>query len=676
MTIDDLQAQRESADFEAKSAQGQDGRGALPLDIWPTYSAFANTNGGIIALGVKERKDHSLQVIGLQDAEKLRREVWNHVHNRKVISHSLLGNEDVRIERVDGFDMLFIYVPKANRNQRPVYVGENPLTGTYQRRHEGDYSCPPNKVRQLIAEAENDTRDARPLPHYGLADLDADSLASYRNQFRSTKPGHAWLSLSDEGLLQRLGGWFVNRETGEQGLTLAGLLMFGQQHIIESILPDYVVDYQEKAPNHQRWIDRLVTDGTWAGNLYDFYRKAYTRLVSDLKVPFQLRDQHQRIDETPVHVALREALVNSLIHADYSGSSPILIVKEPSQFTFRNPGTLRIPREEVFQGGNSDCRNRNIQKMFQMIGEGEKAGSGFPAILKAWASQSWSDPFLAESPISDYVSLQLKMTSFLPQDALNKLAEHFGAPFTELDENARLALVLAQQEGFVTNERFRSFTYHHPADITKQLAFLVRNGFLIQERGGRWTKYHVAANKKEVVAANPALVIDNDSTYSIATGQLAIAYTPPTPTISDTGPAKSADSSTNSDTSPTKSADSSTNSDTSPAKSVGDATGSNNNSSSENSSSLRADISEDEWTKLMQIGEPARQGRISASTLGHLIFMLCSERSLTVQQMAFILKRGVEGIRGNYISPMVEQGVLIPVFPNKISHPRQAYRAA
>jgi ATP-dependent DNA helicase RecG len=661
MTLDDLQALRESADFEVKSAQGQDGRGALPNDIWPTYSAFANTNGGTIALGVKELKDHSLQVIGIQDAEKLRREVWNNVHNRKVISHSLLGNDDVRIEQIGGVDVLFIYVPKAPRHQRPVHTGENPMTGTYQRRHEGDYSCPPAKVRQLIAEAENDTRDARPLANYGLSDLDLDSLSAYRNQFRSTKPGHAWLSLSDEDLLHRLGGWFVSRETGEKGLTLAGLLMFGQHHIIESVLPDYVVDYQEKAPSHQRWIDRLVTDGTWAGNLYDFYRKVYTRLVSDLKVPFQLRDQHQRIDETPVHIALREALVNSLIHADYNGSTPILIIKEPNQFSFRNPGTLRIPREEVFQGGNSDCRNRNLQKMFQMIGEGEKAGSGFPAILKAWESQSWSDPFLIESPVSDYVSLQLKMTSFLPQEALDQLTVHFGESFSELDENSRLALVLAQQEGVVTNERFRFFTYHHPADITKQLAFLVKQGFLTQERGGRWTKYHLATKSDGIEL--PALPhrVHKHLDADITTGQLALPYL-----SSDS--INSEPDSINSEPDSINSEPDSINSEPDSIKSGGDIKDTAQDI-------LRAGIPDTVWLKLMQLGEPARSGRVSAATLAHLIFNLCSEQSLTIQQLGFLLDRGPVGLRSNYVSQMVEQGLLIPAFPDKINHPRQAYRA-
>jgi predicted HTH transcriptional regulator len=81
-----------------------------------------------------------------------------------------------------------------------------------------------------------------------------------------------------------------------------------------------------------------------------------------------------------VHEALREALVNTLIHVDYTGRVSILVVKRPDMFGFRNPGSMRLPLEEVQQGGISDCRNRNLQKMFQLVGLGEQAGSGIPKI--------------------------------------------------------------------------------------------------------------------------------------------------------------------------------------------------------------------------------------------------------------------------------------------------------
>ncbi len=112
----------------------------------------------------------------------------------------------------------------------------------------------------------------------------------------------------------------------------------------------------------------MCPDGTWSGNLYDFYRKVILKLTADLKVPLRLRDGVQRVDETHVHEAIREALVNTLIHADYEGRVSTLMVKRPEGFTFRNPGGLRLPVEQIRGGGVSDCRNRTLQKMFFLLG--------------------------------------------------------------------------------------------------------------------------------------------------------------------------------------------------------------------------------------------------------------------------------------------------------------------
>lgn len=83
-----------------------------------------------------------------------------------------------------------------------------------------------------------------------------------------------------------LGGWRENRATGEGGLTLAGLLMFGQWPSITEAAPLYFVDYQERPADIQsetRWLDRIVPDGTWSGNVFDFYRRVVKKLVADLK---------------------------------------------------------------------------------------------------------------------------------------------------------------------------------------------------------------------------------------------------------------------------------------------------------------------------------------------------------------------------------------------------------
>jgi predicted HTH transcriptional regulator len=54
LSLDDLSALAESVDLECKAAQGRDGNGEVPQDVWKSYCAMANTDGGTILLGVKE----------------------------------------------------------------------------------------------------------------------------------------------------------------------------------------------------------------------------------------------------------------------------------------------------------------------------------------------------------------------------------------------------------------------------------------------------------------------------------------------------------------------------------------------------------------------------------------------------------------------------------------------
>ena len=99
----------------------------------------------------------------------------------------------------------------------------------------------------------------------------------------------------------------------------------------------------------------FTLDGTWAGNVFQqFYRRIYPKLVKDLKVPFRLETPELfRRDETPVHEAIREALVNAMIHADYSGTTGIRIFKRPDSFEFINPGELRLPLYLVWPGAQA-----------------------------------------------------------------------------------------------------------------------------------------------------------------------------------------------------------------------------------------------------------------------------------------------------------------------------------
>ena len=490
----DFEMWKEADDLEFKLAAGRDGRGALPDSVWATYSAMANTAGGRILLGVKERPDGRIEVMGVPDVDKVIKEFWCQINNPQKVSANLLSSKQVTRFEADGKTLIGIKVPRASRKERPIYVGSNPLTGTYRRQNDGDFRCPTEVVQQMMAEKVSDTLDAGIWNHYSMEDIDADTLTAYRQMFANLRPVHPFNEMRDVEFLRNLGGWREDRESGEKGLTTAGLLMFGKLRSIWDVFPNYNVDYREygrQLTEGQRWDDRVTTDFTWPGNLFSFCRIVLPRLYQSLKVPFRLDQEGVRVDESPVHIALREALVNALIHADYGEGGAILVVKRPDLFGFRNPGTLRIRKEDAVRGGtmNSDCRNRNLQKMFQMIGYADQAGSGFPKIYSGWASQDWKKPEFREDFNLSQTYLALRMTSLLPEDAVAAATAAYGSRFLALPQLERLAVVTAFAEEEVNHSRLAELCTNHPADISNALRGLVQNGFLESSGHGRGTVY-------------------------------------------------------------------------------------------------------------------------------------------------------------------------------------------
>ncbi len=385
-TQEDITTLSETVDLECKLAAGKHGKGQLPTDFWPTYSAFANTHGGVVLLGVKEKQGR-VSLHGIQEPQRIVTTLFNHLNNQQKVSVNLLDEQNVTILSIEGRNLIQIQIPAAGRKQKPVFLNGNPFKGnTYRRLHDGDRPCDDETVKRMLAEQLEDSRDTHILTGFSLDDLDMESLHAYRNMLAAHRPDHPWIALEDLEFLKVLGGYRQDRQTGDSGLTLAGLLMFGQWPAIQEGVPFYFVDYQEQPEDktsQTRWLDRVVPDGTWSGNLFDFFRKVSRKLVADLKVPFVLEGNFRQ-DDTLQHRALREALVNALVHADYSDRASILVVKDPSGFSFRNPGGMRVSVEQALRGGESDCRNRTLHQMFLMINLGERAGSGLPKIRQGW----------------------------------------------------------------------------------------------------------------------------------------------------------------------------------------------------------------------------------------------------------------------------------------------------
>lgn len=485
--LEQSQLLNESYELEAKSAKG-----GLPGSLWESYAAFANSEGGIIVLGVSE-KDDTLKIDGLSKAQitKIKDNFWSQVNNKGKVSANVLSERHViEKEVLPGHFVMVIHIPAADYRLRPVHIGPDPLKGTYKRNHTGDYLCTSDEVRQMIADALPQKPDARILEHYTMEDLDKRTILQFRQLFRTAKPSHPFLTEDDKGFLEKIGAWRTDRKSQKEGLTVAGLLMFGKHQAIIEAFPDYHLDYQEVNDINQRWSDRVFPDGTWEANIFQFYYRVWPKISGALPQPFQLKDG-QRIDETALHEALREALVNALIHADYSAPGGIVIRKFPDNFIFSNPGNMLITVEQYYKGGISIPRNNSIQTMFVLLGLGEKAGSGSTRILSAWEGLHWRKPYIQLSHQPSRFDLFLRMENLISPKSMETLVSFFGDGIRNLYGNSLIALTTAQIEGSITNTRLQQLIGAHPSEIFKLLKDLCGVGYLFPSGKGRGTVYQL-----------------------------------------------------------------------------------------------------------------------------------------------------------------------------------------
>lgn len=518
--IDDNVNIQETVDIEFKSAKG-----GFPGSFWETYSSFANTEGGMIVLGVAEKKGKFyIDGLSIEDTQKYKKDFWDNSHNKNTINECLLTDADVKEVSIDGKWILLFRIRQAERAQRPIHRGLDPYNGTYKRNHEGDYKCDRDEVRRMIADADiNRPSDSRILRNFSIDDIDLPSLNQFRRLFAISKPDHPWLALDDIELLRMLGGYRKDRVTKEEGFTLAGLLMFGKTQSINDpecaphFFPDYRLYSSEKPEGNERWIDRIYPDGTWEGNLFQFYRRVLPKLTSVLPTPFKI-DEDTRMDETTAHVAIREALINACIHADYTVNASLVISQYPHHIILSNPGTLLITRWQYYRGGESVCRNASLQKIFTMFGKAEKAGSGAGKILQGWKDNNWKRPYLHIVNKPDKVELHLFLESLLPEAHKNRLHEIFGPDCQKWDSDKYLIMAMACTKEEISNESLQFVLPNHRADITQLLRELKSDGLLQSDGYGRGTRYHIPEhllktfNSQSTEANNGRTEANNGST--------------------------------------------------------------------------------------------------------------------------------------------------------------------
>ena len=412
--LDRLEQYHENNRIEAKKALG-----GLPHSIWETYSAFANTLGGVILLGVQEYRDKSFHAVDLPDPEGMKQEFWRMVNDPQIASVNILSTDDIRIENFCGKNIIMINVPQAERTDKPVYVEGSPKN-SFRRNGEGDYRCTPEEYQAMLRDASLRSQDMQIAEKTGMDVLDSETISAYRRRMKMTRPGHILENLDDEGFLLQIGAL----SAGTNGMihpTCAGLLMFGTADHIVREFPYYLLDYRVESRGDSNAAERIVSSSCgWSGNVLDFYFRVCESLQSELK--------SLSADADAVLASVCEALLNALINADYYGLKGVVVIRRDDAVRISNPGVFRISVDSARHGGISDPRNALISKMFSLINAGDQSGSGIPGIFKRWKDLGLREPEILQLVMPERTIMVLPLLPYAEKKSERNNAKKDSGP--------------------------------------------------------------------------------------------------------------------------------------------------------------------------------------------------------------------------------------------------------
>ena len=474
---------KEHVNIEVKAA----GKG-IPNSIWDTYSSFCNTFGGTIILGIAEDKvTKSFIPKGIENPQQMLSDIWNTLNNRQKVSANILLEHHVYPVDYNGMSFIVIEVPRADRRDKPIFIGHDMFKGTFRRNHEGDYHCSAEEVKSMLRDQTDTSQDALVLENLLISDLNQDSVHRYRILFNNLKPDHIWAKLGNEEFLLKIGAARKSQNDGKIHPTLGGLIFFGDFITITDELPNYFLDYREHLSSDIRWSDRVSSgDGTWSGNIFDFYYKVIDRLTADIKKPFKLDSNLLRVDDTSIHKSLRECLAKALIHADFYGRRGIIVDKEFRKITISNPGTFRISIDEAIAGGISDARNGKIFNMFSLINVGERSGTGICDVYHVWDENGFKKPTFTETVNPERVVLTLQTE--VDGNIDNTDGNSDGNPDGNLTQNEMLVLQVISQTPGLSAAKVGSHIGISKPSVERVLHSLKKKGIIRREGStrGKW----------------------------------------------------------------------------------------------------------------------------------------------------------------------------------------------
>lgn len=487
--------------------------------VMETVCAFSNEpglDGGYILMGVAEDKtalSPLYKTIHISYPDKFQRDF--------VTQCSSMFNMPVRpkvsVEKVNGHTVIKVQVDELPQNQKPLFFKSDGLpSGAYRRVASTDQRCTEDDIHVFYTNTTS--FDQTPIKGSSIDDVDENALKRYRNLREKVNPAAEELSYTDNELMEALG--CLNRENKTE-LNLAGLLLFGSSKALRAYFPMLRVDYIRVPGN--KWVedpDNRFTTIDMRGPLLTLIYRLIDAINSDLPKGFLLPEEG--IQATSVGLptkALREAIVNALMHRSYREHRPIQVIRYDNRIEIINPGYSLKAEEHLGEPG-SETRNPFIAAVFHETNLAETKGSGIRAMRKLMAEAHLAPPTFDSDRNSNQFTSRLLLHHFLNESDLIWL--HYFSAY-DLTDSQKQALIFVREVGAIDNQTYRQMADCDTLKASNELRVLKANNLLAQKGKGKST-YYITGEKLSA----PPQTISTPPVDELSTPPVDELSTPPT----------------------------------------------------------------------------------------------------------------------------------------------------
>ncbi len=609
------------------------GGGESTHSVMETVCAYCNEpglGGGYIIMGIAEDTvslEHEYKVVSVKDSDKFQRDFATQCAGM----FNIPVRPEVTVEKINGKTVIKVWIEELPQRQKPLYFKTAGLpSGALRRIGSTDQHCTEDDMH--IFYQDTTSYDQTPVKGTTLYDIDENALKRYRVLREKVNPLAEELTYDDAELLQSLG--CVNKEKPQE-LNISGLLLFGTSKIQRSTFPMLRVDYIRVQGN--TWVenpDNRFTTIDMRGSLILMLYRLIDAINADLPKGFLLHEDEIQAVATGLPMkALREAIVNALMHRSYREHRPTQIIRYDNRIEIINPGFSLKSEDRLGQPG-SETRNPFIAAIFHDTNLAETKGSGIRAMRRLMQEAHLVPPTFESSRLNNEFVSRLLLHHFLDNEDVEwlKQFEQFG-----LNDAQKQALIFVREVGAIDNHTYRQMADTDTLRASTELRDMKTSNLFASKGRGKAT-YYIAGSLLNTQAPD---ILSAQLPNMLSTQAPDKLSTQPPNILSTQAPDKLS-------TQPTTL---------------------NTQAEKEGREVLIKGLPDDIIIKVNTIKEREND----QAKLKGIIEELCLLRAYKSIEISLILNKREDYIRRKFLNPMILRKELKYLYPEMINHPEQAY---